>query len=281
MRAHAEELAPGPLVASSNFDVQLVAAPQRLRILTYNLHGPTAPRVAEIVELLANHPELSEASILALQEVNRASRRSGNQDMAALIASRLHMHFAYATEQYYRIGGGERGLALFSRYPIDDVERIALPVSGPGGRRRIALAATIDLGSQRLRVVNVHLETRITPQSRAQQIRAVLAHSASTSDLPLIVLGDFNTFTRRHTRTMFDLMQEAGLDTPLPGDVATFQKLFVVRWALDWIWLREVSPVTAHVESRIKASDHRPLWIDIDLGSTPGSREETALIPQR
>ena len=242
-----------------------------LRIVTYNLHGPATRRVPQLIQLLKTHPELSVANILALQETNRNSPRSGNHDIASLLAAELGMHFAYATEQVYRAGWGERGLALLSDFPLSDVSRITLPVTGPGGRRRIALSANVDLGLTTLRIVNAHLETRITPKARAEQMQALLANSVDDNE-PMIILGDFNTFTARHTRTMTELMQQQGFDTPMGGDVATFRTFVLLRLKLDWIWLRGIPPLATQVESNIKVSDHRPVWVDVDIEALGNSR---------
>jgi len=65
----------------------------RVRIVSFNLHGPADRRVPPLIQLLKTHPELSVANILALQEVHRDSRRSGNRDIARLLAAELGMHF--------------------------------------------------------------------------------------------------------------------------------------------------------------------------------------------
>lgn len=240
-------------------------APERFRVVSYNLHGPLAERIDDIMDVLKHHEALQPASLLALQEVNRHHRYSGYKDMAREIASALQMHYAYAVENPYKDGGGERGLAIMSRFPLSQVERVVLPHAGPGGRRRIALGATLHVSSERWRVYTLHLETRISVNKRADQITAVLDHANRYRDLPTVILGDFNTITDGAREKMFELMQAAGFRPALPGDAITFQRAWVVRLKLDWIWGRHVRVVEARVESDVKASDHRPVWADFHL----------------
>jgi len=239
--------------------------PERFRVVSYNLHGPLAERIDDVMDVLKNHEALQPASLLALQEVNRHHRYSGYKDMAREIARALQMHYAYAVENPYKDGGGERGLAILSRFPLSQVERVVLPHPGPSGRRRITLGATLHVGSERWRVYTLHLETRISVNERAHQITAVLDHANQYRDLPTVILGDFNTISDGAREKMFELMQAADFRPALPGDTMTFQRALIVRLKLDWIWVRQLSVVEARVEGDVKASDHRPVWADFHL----------------
>ncbi|HSR54049.1 MAG TPA: endonuclease/exonuclease/phosphatase family protein [Acidobacteriota bacterium] len=253
-----------PLVEEGSFASGAAPAhPQRLRLLSYNLHGPPGHRIEEIAEVLESHPELSQSLILALQEVNRDHEKSANEHIGRLLARRLKMHFAYAAEIVHDEGGGVRGLALLSRFPLSQVTRLQLPVEGPGGRRRITLGATVDVAGRPLRVYTTHLETRISAPERAQQIKGILEDAQRFRHLPTVVLGDFNTFAKEHTSHMFELMQEAGFSCPLDGDENTFQSYIFIRMKLDWIWVRGVEALQAEVEGGVASSDHRPLWVDL------------------
>jgi len=157
---------------------------------------------------------------------------------------------------------------------MSQVERHVLPHKGPGGRRRIALGATIHLGSARLRVYTLHLETRLSAQKRGDQIAAVSNQANQYRELPTVILGDFNTVTGGARETMFELMKAAGFRTPLPGDTKTFQRSFFVRLKLDWVWVRNLDVVASEVEADITASDHRPVWVEIDLRRFLSGRQD-------
>ncbi|MCS6804169.1 MAG: endonuclease/exonuclease/phosphatase family protein [Acidobacteriota bacterium] len=244
---------------------------EQIRIVSYNLHGPFAKRIDDIKQVLTTHPALTHAAVFALQEVNRQRKETAYRDMARELAEMLDVHYAFAVENSYpdKDGGGVRGLALLSRYPMSDVERTLLPVPGPGGRRRILLGATVHLGTERLRVYTTHLETRISVEQRAQQIKAIIDQLERYRGMPTLVLGDFNTITEGARKKMFELMQAAGFSCPMPGNKATFQRLQILRLKLDWIWVRHVNATKAAVETEVTASDHRPIWVDVKLTDKP------------
>ena len=114
--------AAGPLVASGGFVRNPPGTvPADLRILTYNLHGPPNDRMDDLVEALKNDQVLKEATILGLQEVNRHHRETGYKDVASELANTLGLYYAFAVENPYKKGGGERGLAILSRFPMSQV----------------------------------------------------------------------------------------------------------------------------------------------------------------
>jgi endonuclease/exonuclease/phosphatase family metal-dependent hydrolase len=258
----------GPLVTSGGSVRQpVLPVPAKFRVVTYNLHGPPEDRMDDLVEVLAGDTTLKEAMILGLQEVNRHHRKTGYKDVACELAGALGMYYAFAVENPYKKGSGERGLAILSRFPMSQVERMALPHAGPGGRRRIALGATLHLGSNRLRVYSIHLETRIANRKHADQLTTVLKDAECYRELPTAILGDFNIVYWRRKQT-FDLMEAAGYQVK-PYDGISFRRAWLVRKQLDWIWTRNLEFLEAGVEEEITASDHRPVWAQVAFASGP------------
>jgi endonuclease/exonuclease/phosphatase family metal-dependent hydrolase len=219
----------------------------------------------DLVEVLASHRALKDAMILGLQEVNRHHRKTGYRDVACELANALGMYYAFAVENPYKKGGGERGLAILSRFPMSQVERVTLPHSGPGGRRRIALGTTLHLGPSRLRMYSIHLETRIANRKHADQLTTVLKEAERYRELPTVVLGDFNIVYFRRKQT-FALMETAGYQVK-PYDGISFKRVGVVRKKLDWIWTRNLEFLEAGVEEEIATSDHRPVWAQLAFAS--------------
>ena len=258
--------AAGPLVTSGGSVREPVfPVPANFRIVTYNLHGPPEDRMDDLVEVLAGDDALKDAMILGLQEVNRHHRKTGYRDVACELANALGMYYAFAVENPYKKGGGERGLAILSRFPMSQVERVALPHAGPGGRRRIALGTTLHLGPNRLRMYSIHLETRIANRKHADQLTTVLKEAERYRELPTVVLGDFNIVYFRRKQT-FALMESAGYQVR-PYDGISFRRVWVVRKKLDWIWTRNLEFLEAGVEEEITTSDHRPVWAQLAFAS--------------
>jgi endonuclease/exonuclease/phosphatase family metal-dependent hydrolase len=146
-------------------------------VLTYNVLGvPTAAEVR--VPALMSILEDSGSDVIALQEVAPWFVRT-------LRAARWTDGYHWSLPE-----GAERapgGLLVLSRFPIDEVQRIPLP----SRQRRLALAVRVRLGTHRMSIVTVHLDSHLESGSiRAEQLRRVFAFLADADEA--IVLGDFN-----------------------------------------------------------------------------------------
>jgi endonuclease/exonuclease/phosphatase family metal-dependent hydrolase len=98
--------------------------------------------LAPVIAALASF----DADIVALQEVDSRTRRSGRVDQPQAIATALGMDVAFAEHRSF--DGGRIGVALRSRHPLTHVERIALP-----GGVLAALQADVTVGDRLVRVV--------------------------------------------------------------------------------------------------------------------------------
>jgi len=162
----------------------------------------------------------------------------------------------------------ETGVAILSAYPLTDVRRFVLPHAGPGGRRRVALGATIKIGRTEVRVYSVHAETRLPVNCKLDQMKAVLVDLACyPNDMPALVLGDFNTWETLAVTRTFDLFAAANFHTPFDQQATFFRRvLFVpIELKLDWIWLRNLSATNHGIDQTSTLSDHWPLWVNVTL----------------
>ena len=202
--ANIDEIA---IVKSGSFARRAEAPMGLARVLVWNVERGRAPeRWTEIAAVRA-------ADILLLCEVDDGMARSHNLDIAAELARRLEMFYAY-TPSYFELTRGTRaerlatrgllnarglhGNAILSRWPLRDVRRVPLPVEYDWFRHyerrigtRVALRATLDGARGALTVAVAHLEAFATPAQRARQMRVLLRN---LDDAPrAIVGGDFNT----------------------------------------------------------------------------------------
>ncbi len=255
----------GLLEIDNSFAPVDATTPATVKVVSYNIHFRGGKELQKIIETLRDDQEIGGAGIIGLQEVDRNKERSGNVNNAREMAKALGMRYAWAGQPQKSAGQEEEdtGVALLSRYPITDVEKIVLPHSGPGGRLRVALGATVQLGAKAARVYVVHAERRIPTQRKLDQLNAVLTaldrHPQASS---AIVLGDFNSDTSVNETAQ--LFTRAGFSTPIPNDHATWKLMFITT-KLDWIWLRGVQATEGGVTDRIKLSDHKPIWVSVKL----------------
>ena len=245
--------------------------PEEIKVVSYNIRFRSGPELQSLVQLLKNDPEIGGASIIGLQEVDRHKARSKKTNTAKVIAEELGMHYAWAAPPPTKPDEEEEtGVVILSSYPLADIQRIVLPHEGPGKRRRVALGATIKVGSKSLRVYSVHSETRISVEKKLGQMNAVLDDLARhPKDMPAVVLGDLNTWEHDVVEKAFKLFTSANFHTPF-DDQPTFSQrvLFVsIDLKLDWIWLRNLKEIKHGVDRQIGLSDHWPLWLVLEMNT--------------
>ena len=188
--------------------------PARVRAVHWNIeHGNWYEQVERA---LRERPELADADLLTLNEVDLGMARAGNRDVAADLAEALGLHAVWAPlfletthgrhdDAREAAGRGNReslfGLALLSRWPIGATRIVELPspvrfqydTEGMYGRF-IALVAEIERPGAPFIAVTVHLEVHRTREHRAAQMRHLLEQLAQ-EQLPIILGGDLNTHT--------------------------------------------------------------------------------------
>ena len=137
-----------------------VPSPVAIKLVCYNIRWQHGQGLQRLIALLRDDKEMGAGQIIALQEVDRRKKRTGYVNTARLIAQEeLALNYAWtaapspSTKNFEKEQREEAtGIAIFSPYPMAEVERIELPYGGPGGRRRVALAATIRIGEHNVRV---------------------------------------------------------------------------------------------------------------------------------
>ena len=243
------------------------SSPVEIKILQYNIRWRSGDDLKTLIKLFRSDPEIGNAKILALQEVDRHKKRSGNSNTAKLIADELGMHYVWAAPPSPKpTDEEETGVALLSVYQLTEVQRIVLPHKGPGGRQRVALGATVEIENQRWRVYSAHTETRIPVGKKLEQFKAVLDDLARyPANMPAIIMGDLNTWEPNADGKTSKFFLDAGLKTPFGGQ-ATFKRrvLFVpIELKLDWVWLRGLEAASVGIDRKVEVSDHFPLWTNL------------------
>lgn len=173
--------------------------------MTYNIksgiyHPDGLEAVARVLEEAA--PQL-----IALQEVDRDTRRSGHEDQTAWLARRLGMeHFCFGAATPWE-GGGEYGVALISSYPLlePSVTSLWVPAAEggdgihvPHGLRepRIVLSARVvpkDQLSRNLPVTVMVTHLGLSDEQRLRQAEQLVELAAAAeTDERVLLAGDFN-----------------------------------------------------------------------------------------
>jgi endonuclease/exonuclease/phosphatase family metal-dependent hydrolase len=156
-----------------------------LRVLDWNIHsavnaaGQLDPAgVAQ--EIDRQHPD-----VVVLQEVARGWLIAGTTDLAEWLSMHEGLRYAWAPA-----ADGQFGNLVLSRFPIVQARAVPLPY-GAGPQHRSFVQVTLDVGGGRqATVVGAHLETKAGTDTRAKQIRAILADVGEQDRT--IIAGDMN-----------------------------------------------------------------------------------------
>jgi endonuclease/exonuclease/phosphatase family metal-dependent hydrolase len=233
-------VAPGIVIAE---------APQ-LRVLTYNIHhGEGTDRKFDL-ERLAKIIKAADPDVVALQEVDRKTRRASGVDQAAELGKLTGMHARFGKAMDY--SGGEYGEAILSRHEPSKTEVHALP-HGPGREPRAAIAVTLAArdGLPELVFIGTHLCHQST-DDRVAQAKTINAAYPQDAKTVAILAGDLNA------RTDSPPMREFGKQW-----TDTMPK----RNKIDYVLVRPGDPwrvIEAKVILEPVASDHDPVLVVLE-----------------
>ena len=240
-----------------------------VRVMTYNIHAGKDAEQADNLERVAAVIDSADADIVLLQEVDRRTERSGRVDHFAELRRLTGMQGVFGKSLDYQ--GGEYGIAVLSRWPIDSVQALPLRVEPPqeraGGAHepRIALHVRVHAPGGPIEVVNTHLDAAGTGTYRKQELVGVLAHmkQKTTPAAPLLFGGDLNArpTTDDINAVAFALTDAFGSCGSGAGE--TFPAQAPDR-RIDYVFMRGVRCTVARV-IETQASDHRPLLAIIQI----------------
>jgi endonuclease/exonuclease/phosphatase family metal-dependent hydrolase len=158
---------------------------------------------------------------------------------------------------------GDTGVALIGRVPLLDVLRIDLPWHECPWRPRLAIGATIPLGARQLRLFNVHVDPHAAAGGQLAQLEAIV-NQAETSELPVLIIGDFNTLSSKKCAETKNFLERHHFITPMPTGTATWRGAGI-RLHADWIFTRGVEVKRWGVARPLSVSDHWPIWAEVSL----------------
>ncbi len=219
-------------------------------LATFNIKF--AEKVERAIDELQTDPELCDASLLLLQEMDPQGTDT--------IAERLGYDYVYYPGSKHN--GKDFGNAVLSRWPIVSDEKLILPYRNPAnGRIRIAVRATLDTPEGRLVVYSVHTETPwLGPAARLEQVEAIVDDAADV-DEQLAIGGDFNTLEERSIEETVELFGARGF-TWATRSVAPSTTSPVGSFNLDHVFVRKLEARFAKTQPS-SASDHQPIWVGL------------------
>jgi len=251
--------------------------PNSLRIVDWNIER--GQQLHGIMDFLGS----ANADILILQEVDLNARRTHRLNIAATIARKLEMNYAFGREFEELVQGSKNspayhGQATLSKWPILNPRLIRfskqshfwqphwfVPKIEPFQERlggRIALVAEINVAGRKLVTYNLHLESRGTDGVRISQLGEVLSDATCYgAECRVIAAGDLNLDASRQAVAL--AVAKAGFQDAVRAShtpTTPARGLFEVGRQIDWAFIRgPMRASSGQVHGSVNASDHYPI----------------------
>lgn len=164
-----------------------------ITVMAYNIHHANPPSKPDFIDIdaIVRVIKAQNPDVVALQEVDVNTSRSGSIDEAVEIATKLEMNYFFGKAIDY--DGGEYGVAILSKYPITEEIVHKLPTEpSTNGEPRVLATAKITLpDGEAIRFGSTHLDAQKESVNRELQINKIV-EIASDENLPFVIAGDFN-----------------------------------------------------------------------------------------
>lgn len=237
-----------------------VAASNKLRVMTYNIHVGVGMDKKLDLQRIADVITHEKPDLVGLQEVDRGVKRTEGKDEIAELAAMTQMHYAFAHNLDYQ--GGQYGVAILSRYPIQNIVHRKFQNVREAERRGM-LGVEVNTGKRTINFVTTHLDYQFA-DGRLFEAEQMLGFLRQVKPA-LIVVGDFNDEPSGSTYKLmtegFDdawsRSKDAGLSYPADKPAKRIDFIFTRRG--DRLRIKKAWTVTT------LASDHLPVVADIEF----------------
>ncbi len=250
-----------------------VDSPGFVRAVTWNIERGV--RFDAILAFLRK----CEADLILLQETDLNARRSAYREVARELAQSLCLNYVFGLQFQelsppHGLRPAYQGLATLSPWPLSNgrvirfrkqskfwLPRPYIPQMEIFQRRlggRIALVCEVAIGSHRLAVYNVHLESRGADGLRIEQLKETLADAQRYKDqVPSVIGGDFNLVASEGMAA--DALGEAGFHDAVGSRSPTTRGTRPRR--IDGLFVRGAKSEGGAVHSSVAGFDHFPVSI--------------------
>ena len=199
-----------------------------LKVGSYNIrHGEL---VDYDMSCLAADILACELDVVALQEVDKNTRRTGGRDLLRELAEACgYGHYAFFAAMDFN--GGEYGIGIISRYPIKSTDSTSLTVLSDTEPRVLA-HAVIEIDGVEIDFYNTHLsyENKEIRATQLGEIREIIGDNPRA-----ILAGDFNVSSTREIETALPDHRRANkknLPTFPVGREVIDEIVYTSRWSI-------------------------------------------------
>ena len=221
-----------------------------LRVVTFNI--AFGRKIDRALEVLREAEPLRRPDVLCLQEMDAPG--------VERIARELQMSWVYYPSAVHPKTGRDFGCAILSPWRLVEPAKVELPFAATWtGIRRSVVRATLERGSERVRVYSVHLPSPLgLGEERRRKQVAVLLDDAERSEDPVVIAGDFNS------GGIGKVLEREGY-TWVTRDLGPTVRFLFFGVHFDHVFTRGLvvsgeEPHCGVVKDNRDASDHRPVW---------------------
>ncbi len=240
----------------------IAAEPIRLRVMSYNIHHGEGVDGKVDLPRLANVIKSEAPDLVALQEVDQNTQRTGKVDQPAVFGQLCGMHVIFGDNIPYQ--GGRYGNAILSKHPVRLKKNHPLK-SFYQGEQRGVMELEVDVPGLRgpLLFFATHLDYRGGSQERPASALQINEIVRQNPDRPAILMGDLNDRIGSDTLEKFGTTWKRSEAKELP----TFPVDRPIR-QIDFVLIRPESRwkvIETRVLDEAVASDHRAIVSVLDL----------------
>jgi endonuclease/exonuclease/phosphatase family metal-dependent hydrolase len=198
------------------------------------------------------------ADIIGLIEVDTGSFRSSSINQAARISKYLNKFCHVSTKYGDRLSGRlipilrKQGNAILTK----DSTSSGIYHYFPSGFKKLIIELALD----EFRFFLLHLS--LSKRVRGIQLKHIANLLASNKNRPVIIAGDFNTFSG--TKELKAIQKELHLINPNVDNIPTFPS-WEPKHQLDFILCSKDIKIKKFKIPDVKLSDHLPLILDFDI----------------
>ncbi|MGH7495781.1 MAG: endonuclease/exonuclease/phosphatase family protein [bacterium] len=224
-----------------------------IKVVSFNIKFSEQIRLA--TEELSNFPELRQADILLLQEMDEAGADS--------IARALAYNYVYYPATLHPQSHRDFGNAILAKWPLRNERKILLPHAVMGSQtRRIAVAAIVVVANFEILTYSLHTATFVQGGEKKFRQAEVIVNSVPPQQEHVIIGGDFNTLSRASFYAHGFLFRKNNFTL-----ASSYLESTARRWpfetTLDHIFVKGLRAVAAGTARGSRASDHLPIWVKL------------------
>ena len=219
-----------------------------MKICTFNIQNKYKKNI-EDYKILEKYIIKNKIDILGIQELTKVGNRYLKNIFNIFGRGRLLFPFIYLKYNEYN--------SIITKFNVIKTKTYFLPFLG-SKIPRIATECIINNNGKLIRVINTHLCLEKYHRVKKRQLNK-LYKIISKSDIPTIIMGDFNSKESNYEFKEFVLKLEKLGISKIKNNKNTFNKKII-----DYIFISDSFKVkNIKVDESINISDHYPLIIDI------------------